>query len=100
MRTPSEVMQYRTSGSAIPPPHFVHAHRLLEPFRHELAAVREQEPLAAAQPTHRIRHQDLASSAFAAMREARITVAPNRSPSSSIGSPALRPTRTFSASPS
>ena len=33
-------------------------------------------------------------SAFAAIRDARITVAPKRSPSSSIGSPALRPTRT------
>jgi len=29
--------------------------------------------------------------AFAAMRDARMTFAPNRSPSSSIGSPALRP---------
>ena len=32
------------------------------------------------------------------MREARITVEPKRSPSSSMGSPAFRPTRTFSGS--
>lgn len=38
------------------------------------------------------------ASAFAAMREARISVAPNRSPSSSIGVPALSPTREWSGS--
>src|SRR2546426_7750085 len=38
-------------------------------------------------------------SAFAAIRDARITVAPKRSPSSSIGSPALSPTRMESGSP-
>src|SRR5437870_7880999 len=33
---------------SLPPPHLVHAHRLLEALGHELPAVREQEPFAAA----------------------------------------------------
>src|SRR5439155_17959630 len=46
---------------SLPPPHLIDPHWLLEPFRYELAAVREQEPLPAAQPPHRISHQDLPS---------------------------------------
>src|SRR5438093_4146241 len=64
--------------------HLEDPYRLLEPLRDELAAVREQEPLAGAQPSHCVRHQDLAAIAFPAMRDARITVAPKRSPSSSM----------------
>src|SRR5438093_8978246 len=59
MRTPSEVMQYRTSGSAIPPPHFVHAHRLLEALRHKLSAVGEDEALARDESAHHVGDEDL-----------------------------------------
>src|SRR5439155_17962678 len=44
---------------SLPPPHLIDPHWLLEPFRYELAAVREQEPLPAAQPPHRVRYQYL-----------------------------------------
>src|SRR5438093_4373085 len=44
---------------SLPPPHLLAPHWLLEPFRYELAAVREQEPLPAAQPPHRVRYQYL-----------------------------------------
>src|SRR6266516_1483404 len=59
MRTPSEVVTYRTSSSAIPPPHLIHPHRLLEALRDELPAVGEEEAFPDAQPAHRVRHQDL-----------------------------------------
>src|SRR5713101_4406153 len=45
----------------VAPAYLRDAHRLLETLRHELAAVREEEALAAAQPAHRIRHQYLAA---------------------------------------
>src|SRR5438128_9404932 len=41
----------------IPPPHLVQPHRLLEPLRHELTAVREQEPLAGHELAHDVRHR-------------------------------------------
>src|SRR5439155_3305504 len=44
---------------SLPPPHLIHSHRLLEPLGDELAAVREQEPFAAAQSPHCVRNQDL-----------------------------------------
>src|SRR5439155_18999473 len=37
----------------IPPPHLVHPHRLLEPLRHELPAVGEEERDPAALASHR-----------------------------------------------
>ena len=103
--TPSLVLRCSSGlalpSVALPPAHFVHAHRLFEPLRHELAAVGEQEPLARSRDPRTVSATRISPpSAFAAMREARMTVAPKRSPSSSIGSPALRPTRTDSGSPS
>src|SRR5437899_10893315 len=46
---------------SLPPPHLVHPHRVLEALRRELTAVREQEPLPAAQPAHRVRDKDLST---------------------------------------
>src|SRR2546422_11032862 len=45
----------------VPPPHLVYTHRLLEPLRHELPAVRKQEALPAAEAAHRVGHEDLAA---------------------------------------
>src|SRR5436309_7295051 len=53
--------RFRHLAYSLPPPHLIHPHRLLEPLRHELPAVREQEPLPAAQPAHRVCHQNLPS---------------------------------------
>src|SRR5439155_20939221 len=64
MRTPSEVMQYRTSGSAIPPPHFVHAHRLLEALRNILSAVGEDKALARDESAHQVGDEDLTAPAL------------------------------------
>ena len=50
---------YPDYSRVLPPLYLVHSHRLLEALRHELTAVREQEPLPAAQPAHRVRDQDL-----------------------------------------
>src|SRR5439155_7082196 len=55
----SDLTSEKDPALSLAPPHLIHPHRLLEAFGHELAAVREQEPFAGAQPTHRISHQNL-----------------------------------------
>jgi hypothetical protein len=52
----------------LPPSYLIHAHRLLEPLRHELPAVREAKALTGAEAAHRVRDEDLA--AFRLRRDA------------------------------
>jgi hypothetical protein len=66
------------------PPYLVQAHGVLEALEHDLAAVGVDVGLAGEQVPRRLRDEDSPTSAFAAMRDAMITVGPRRSPSSSI----------------
>jgi hypothetical protein len=56
----SRIEDVHDSPAILPSPaHLEHPHRLFEPLGHELLAVREQEALAGAEATHRVRHQYL-----------------------------------------
>jgi hypothetical protein len=90
-----ETMPSPTTRLSRLPAHFVQPHRVLETLEHRPAAVGVDVRLPEAP-----RSRPPPAPALAAIREAMMTVDPKRSPPSSMGSPALRPTRTPNPSPS
>ena len=69
----------------IPPAHLGQPNGVLEALKHRLAAVGVDVRLAREQVPQRLRDEDSSAPALAAMREAMMTVDPNRSPFSWMG---------------